>query len=30
MQAFFDFIIQLFDKIQNLVFSIIDKANANA
>ena len=27
MEKFFEFIMQLFDKIQELVFNIIDKAN---
>ena len=27
MEAFFDFIMELFDKIKTLVFDIIDKAN---
>lgn len=29
MEKFFEFIMQLFDKIQELVFKIIDKANEN-
>lgn len=29
MQAFFDFLMNLFEQIKNLVFGIIDKANEN-